>query len=243
MTRALGLRIRMYSRHFSRSKSKYGWTSILLMTTTSQMENISGYFSGLSSPSGTDKIIALHTAPVSNSAGQTRFPTFSRMTRSAPPRSTLSSPWRVISASRWHIPPVCSWMEGIPVAAWIFTASTSLSMSASITATRILSFSRLMVRISVVVLPLPGEDIRLSRKTPRRLSSLRSSSASLSLSAKTLFLISITLTGSILKVTGYDPGRLLICGTKSLTRYAFRRTPPNFRTGDLLFSAIAIIFV
>ena len=64
------------------SKSKYGSTSILLMSSTSQMENISGYLRGLSSPSGTESIIAFLTEPVSNSAGQTRLPTFSRMAKS-----------------------------------------------------------------------------------------------------------------------------------------------------------------
>ena len=56
--------------------------SHLLIKTTSLIWNISGYFSGLSSPSGTDKIIAFLTLPVSNSAGQTRFPTFSSTTKS-----------------------------------------------------------------------------------------------------------------------------------------------------------------
>ena len=139
---------------------------------------------GLSSPSGTDRIIALQVAPVSNSAGQTRLPTFSRMTRSVSSRLRLSSPWRVISASRWHMPPVCSWMEGTPVASLIFTASTSLSMSASITDTRILSLILLISWIRVVVLPLPGEDIKLRRIPLLFFSSLLRASASFSLSAK-----------------------------------------------------------
>jgi len=37
-----------YSLHLSRSKSKYGITSILLTRSTSQIENISGYLRGLS---------------------------------------------------------------------------------------------------------------------------------------------------------------------------------------------------
>jgi len=77
-----GLSFLTRSMHFSRLKLKYGATSILLTSSTSQIENMSGYFSGLSSPSGTERIMAFFTAPVSNSAGQTRLPTFSRMARS-----------------------------------------------------------------------------------------------------------------------------------------------------------------
>ena len=85
----------------------------------------------------------------------------------------------------------------MPVASRIFTASTSLSMSASITAMRSLCFRRDMSCINVLVFPLPGEDIRFSRNTPFSFSSALSRSASLSLSSKTLFLISITFMWSI----------------------------------------------
>ena len=95
------------------------------------------------------------------------------------------------------MPPVWSWMDSMPVAAFIFTASTSLSMSASMTAMRSLSLRRSMVLMRVVVLPLPGEDMRLRRYTPLSFNSLRRSSASLSFSAKMLFFISITLTSSM----------------------------------------------
>ena len=97
---AFGLRIKMFFLHCSKSKSKYGITSILLISTTSQIENISGYFKGLSCPSGTDKIIAFFTAPVSNSAGHTRFPTFSKITSSTSSVPSPFSPCLVISASR-----------------------------------------------------------------------------------------------------------------------------------------------
>ena len=141
--------------------------------------------------------MALATAPVSNSAGHTRLPTFSRMTRSSWSMGTLSRPWRVISASRWHMPPVCSWMDAMPVASLILMASTSESISASITAMRSLSLSRPMVWMRVVVLPLPGEDMRFRRNTPWALSSFLRRAASSSLLAKMLFLISITFTGSM----------------------------------------------
>ena len=102
------------------------------------------------------------------------------------------------------MPPVCSWMDSIPVASLILTASTLLSISASITAMRSLSFRRSMVRMRVVVLPLPGEDIRLRRYTPFCFNSLRRRLASASLSAKMLFLISITRTGSMDVVIGFS---------------------------------------
>lgn len=68
----------------------------------------------------------------------------------------------VIAASRWHMPPVWSWMALAPVAA-IVTASTSESMSASITPIFRSSFKSSISRVRVVVLPLPGEDIRFRR--------------------------------------------------------------------------------
>ena len=90
-------------------------------------------------------------------------------------------------------------MDSMPVASLILTASTSLSMSASITAIRNLSFNRLMVLMRVVVFPLPGDDIRFNKYTPLSFNSLRSSSAYFSFSAKMLFFISITFTSSISK--------------------------------------------
>src|ERR1700733_3695619 len=44
---------------------------------TSAARNMCGYFSGLSSPSVTERITTLARSPRSNIAGQTRFPTFS----------------------------------------------------------------------------------------------------------------------------------------------------------------------
>ena len=194
-----GLSLRTYFLQASRSKSKYGMTSILFMSSTSQMENISGYLSGLSSPSGTDRIIAFLTEPVSNSAGQTRLPTFSRMARSTSSTPRPSSPCFVMPASRWHMPPVCSWMTFAPVFSMV-AASTSESMSASMTPMRNSSFSAAMVALRVVVLPLPGEDMRLRRKVRSRLSCSRTRSASRSLLSNTLFFISRTLNPSIISL-------------------------------------------
>ena len=72
----------------------------MFTSSTSHTENMSGYLSGLSSPSGTLRIMALRTAPVSNSAGHTRLPTFSMMIRSSDERSKASSPLDTMDASR-----------------------------------------------------------------------------------------------------------------------------------------------
>ena len=145
-----GLRCRANAVTWSRSKSKYGRTSILLTIIAPQVWKMSGYLSGLSCPSGTERIIRFRCAPVSNSAGQTRLPTFSRMTRSSPAASSCCSPSRVILASRWHMPPVCSWMTFAPVRETV-SASTSESISASITPTRSCRCSSGSRRRSVVV--------------------------------------------------------------------------------------------
>ena len=100
ITFADGLRMAMYSRHLSMSKSKYGATSILLISTTLHTWKINGYYSGLSCPSGTDNIIAFTTAPVSNSAGQTKLPTFSNTTKSKSSTPNSRKPCLVMSASR-----------------------------------------------------------------------------------------------------------------------------------------------
>ena len=56
--------------------------SSLLTSTRSQVRNMSGYFSGLSSPSVTEETITRASSPTWNSAGHTRLPTFSMMSRS-----------------------------------------------------------------------------------------------------------------------------------------------------------------
>ncbi len=159
-----------------------------------------GYLRGLSSPSGTERMATFTLAPVSNSAGHTRLPTFSRMARSsgAAPASAVAAsssarPWRHIAASRWHMPPVCSCTATTPVSAMV-RASTSESMSASITPMDNSSLSAATVRRSVVVLPEPGLLMRFSRKVPRACSSSRRASAARSLLANTLCFTSMTRT-------------------------------------------------
>ena len=55
----------MLYRSASRSKSRCGSRSILLTSTSSQARNISGYFSGLSSPSVTEQTITRASSPIS----------------------------------------------------------------------------------------------------------------------------------------------------------------------------------
>ena len=105
---------------------------------------------------------------------------------------SASSPCMVMSAVRWHMPPVCSCIAFAPASATV-CASTSLSMSASMTPMRISSFSAPSVLTSVVVLPLPGELMRFNKNSPRRFSSARTLSASRSLLSNTLCFISIVL--------------------------------------------------
>ena len=97
-------------------------------------------------------------------------------------------------------------------------AKTLVKKEAPITAMRRRSFNRLIVCIKVVVLPLPGADIRLSRKVPCSFNSPRKRLASLSLSSKTLFLISIIFSSSI--AMDFDP----------LQRYEINRNIPTFYT-------------
>jgi hypothetical protein len=98
--RVPGLIERAYSWHRSTSKSTYGSRSTLLTTTRSAAANMYGYFSGLSVPSVTEMTTTLARSPRSNSAGQTRLPTFS--TNSSEPASGAreSNAARIMSASR-----------------------------------------------------------------------------------------------------------------------------------------------
>jgi hypothetical protein len=59
------------------SKLRCGSRSILLRIISCAAANMSGYLSGLSSPSVTDRMATLASSPRSHSAGHTRLPTFS----------------------------------------------------------------------------------------------------------------------------------------------------------------------
>src|SRR5829696_2003342 len=77
---------------------------------------MSGYFSGLSSPSVTEDTITRASSPMRNSAGQTRLPTFSTTSRSSSASGSSGRALRTMLASRWHSPPkplsVLSWVTG-----------------------------------------------------------------------------------------------------------------------------------
>ena len=148
----------------SRSKLNTGMVSTLLSTTASATWNTPGYLSGLSSPSGTDKIITLAFSPKSKSVGHTRLPTFSTMMRSRRSRSSTSTARLIMALSRWHAPPVLICTAAMPCAL-IFSASTLLAMSPSITAMLNSSRSASMVARMVDVLPEPGLASRSSTNT------------------------------------------------------------------------------
>src|ERR1022692_1047528 len=98
------------------SNSRYGSRSHLLSSSSDAARNMSGYFSGLSSPSVTDHTTTLWASPRSNAAGQTRLPTFS-MSRRLPGRNGSSAmAWPTAWASRWQPLPVLICSAGAPVA-------------------------------------------------------------------------------------------------------------------------------
>ncbi len=137
---------------------------------------MSGYLSGLSSPSVTERITTLAASPRSKAAGQTRLPTFSM--NSSPPsgRTSRWSACPTICASRWHPLPVLIWMAGVPVAR-MRSASLAVCWSPSITATGVCAGSARRVRTSSVVLPEPGLETRFRPRMPRACSKPRFSAA------------------------------------------------------------------
>src|SRR5208283_427942 len=80
--RAWELISRTYAVHSSRLKGTCGSKSHLFSTTTCAARNIGGYLSGLSAPSVGLVTTTRSRSPRSNSAGQTRLPTFSMKSRS-----------------------------------------------------------------------------------------------------------------------------------------------------------------
>ena len=70
------------------------------MITSSQARNISGYLSGFSSPSVTEVTITRVSSPTLNSAGQTRLPTFSMISRSMSSSGSEGTAERTMLASR-----------------------------------------------------------------------------------------------------------------------------------------------
>src|SRR3954470_20588214 len=164
-TRTWGFSERQCPASVSSRTSTYGSRSILLITTRSATENIYGYLSGLSSPSVTDATTTLAASPRSNSAGQTRLPTFSTKTRDPRAGRSSASARASMSASRWQPAPVLIWTTGAP-ALRIRSASRRVSWSPSTTAIGRLDANSVIVRCSRDVLPEPGELMRLRATMP-----------------------------------------------------------------------------
>ena len=162
---------------------------------TSLSENINGYLSGLSSPSATDRIITFRSSPSLNSAGQTRLPTFSMMTRSSAPRSSFSIAPFICRASRWQEPPVFICTAGMPSAA-IRSASTFPAMSPSITPLASEPDTPSRVFVITLVFPAPGLAIRLIMNVPASSRSARFSLAIISFASNTPSRTSISISAS-----------------------------------------------
>src|SRR4051794_33646035 len=160
----------------STSKSTYGSRSVLVSTTRSAVANMCGYFSGFSSPSGVETTTTRTSSPRSNSAGQTRLPTFSTTTSAPAGGSSATSPRATIPASRWQPAPVFTCTARAP-AARMRSASTVVSWSPSRTTIGRSACRSAIVRSSSVVFPDPGELMRLTMTAPRARRRARLSSA------------------------------------------------------------------
>src|SRR5262245_30599462 len=125
-TRSPGLIRCACSRKRSTSNDTYGSRSTLFRTRTFPARNMCGYLSGLSSPSVTDTTTTRTRSPRSNSAGQTRLPTFSMIRIERGCGARRRSPSASMSASRWQPAPVLIWNAAAP-AAWIRSASRSVA--------------------------------------------------------------------------------------------------------------------
>ncbi len=66
---------------------------------------MSGYLTGLSSPSVTERTTIRSSSPSSNSPGRRGYTMFSMMTRSSESRSKPSRHLRIHELSRWQSPP------------------------------------------------------------------------------------------------------------------------------------------
>src|SRR5215472_6632131 len=168
----------------ARSKSTWGSRSVLLTSTRPALRNMCGYLTGLSAPSVTEASTTRCASPRSNRAGQTRFPTFSITTTEPSGGFSAVRASRTIAASRWHPVPVLTCTTLQP-AARIRSASSAVSWSPSMTPMTSSPARSLAVLSGSVVLPAPGELIRLSARMPRARSQSRFCRASSSLRAST----------------------------------------------------------
>ena len=136
--------------------------------------------------------MTLAFSPRSKSVGHTRLPTFSTMIRSRRSRSSTSMARLIMLDSRWHAPPVLICTAAMPCAL-IFSASTLLAMSPSMTAMLNSSRSASIVARMVDVLPEPGLASRSSTNTWLSAKRLRSCAASWSFLSRMGCFISICM--------------------------------------------------
>ena len=148
----------------------------MLSSIRSAAANMSGYFSGLSSPSVTESTTTLCASPRSNAAGQTRLPTFSMNSAEPGGGASVSRAWPTICASRWQPLPVLIWIAGRAGGADALGVVGGLLIALD-HATAMRSFSASIVLTSRVVLPEPGLETTLSANTPRAAKARRLSRA------------------------------------------------------------------
>src|SRR5215212_4180583 len=132
--------------------------------------------------------MTLASSPTLNSAGHTRFPTFSMMRTSTASSGSSARPERTMFASRWHSP---------PKPGSVFTCTSGTWKRASLSASRVVctspsrtprrSLPRISSRVcsSSEVLPAPGELIRLITYVPASSNRSRLAWASASFASRT----------------------------------------------------------
>ena len=170
MTRAPGFTDRRFDKNVPRSKSRWGSRSTLFTTTTSTARNITGYLSGFSSLS-VPRRPCCSSAPTSNSAGQTRLPTFSISTRSSASSCSASRPsnHRGVEVALAAEPVRrCSRRRSAAPRPPARRRRGVVAMSPSRTPIRANHRARRNVALDMVVLPAPGEDMRFTVRTPAR---------------------------------------------------------------------------
>src|SRR3712207_3656167 len=115
--------------------------------------------------------MTLVSSPTLNSAGHTRFPTFSIIRTSTLSRGSSERPERTMFASRWHSPPKPGSVLTCTSGTWKRarrSASRVVCTSPSRTPRRSLPRMRSSVRSRSAVLPAPGELIMLIAYVPAR---------------------------------------------------------------------------
>src|SRR5215212_8200549 len=132
--------------------------------------------------------MTLASSPTLNSAGQTRFPTFSIIKTSMSCSGSSERPERTMFASRWHSPPKPGSVFTCTNGTWkraSRSASSVVCTSPSKIPRRSLPRKRSSVRSSNAVFPAPGELIKFITQVPARSNLSRLARASASLASRT----------------------------------------------------------